>query len=189
MHQCRSITLGEHSRKQDVRLRRRRIGLEEVTLLEQDRIDLIVRHEFQHRNLVLLRSREFVEVLVAQDDARSVFRVVRLVDVGELNRVSALGTHTVVLDAATVFCMDLVKSDVVVLGRRVHLDRDVDQTEGYRAFPNRAHASHDGRRRPFARGKRSRLIPNRCVWMGRFGAYRAGIRFENPTRTPGETLR
>ena len=136
MHQCGAIGLRECLRQQHVRLRCGRVRLEVVALLEQDRIDLVGRHELQHRDLVLLGRRQLLEVLVGEDDAIAVVGVVGLVDVRELHRLAAFTAHPVVLDPSAVLGVDLMEADVVVLRRGVHLDRHVDQPERDGTLPD-----------------------------------------------------
>jgi hypothetical protein len=48
---------------------------------------------------------------------------------------------TLLADASTILVVHLVKADVVILGRAVQLDRDIDQAEGDGSLPNRSHAT------------------------------------------------
>ncbi len=129
VHQRRPVALFEGRGEQAVGLRRRRIGFEIVGLLEQDRIDLLGGHELQHRDLVLLGGGELVEILVGEHHPLAVLGVVRLVDVLVGDDLTALGAHALIFDPPAVLRVHLVEGDVVRLGGRIHLHRDVDEAE------------------------------------------------------------
>ena len=145
MHQCSAFGLEQGLTEEDVCLGRGRIRLQEIALVVDDRIDLFGRNELEHRNLVLLRCRKLVEILVGEHDSVAVGGVVGLVDVRELHGIAAFGTDSVVLDPSAVLGMHLVESDVVRFRRRIDLDGDVDEAEGDRTLPNGTHGTHDSR--------------------------------------------
>ena len=60
-------------------------------------------------------------------------------DIAVLDHVTAFAADALILDAAIIGGVNLVELQVMVLGGAVDLYRDVDQTEGYGAFPDGTH--------------------------------------------------
>jgi len=81
------------------------------------------------------------DVVVGDDHHLAVVGFVGACDIAVLDDFAVYLAHALVPDAAVVLGMYLVKLDVVVLGRAVHLDRDVDQPERDRALPDRTHSA------------------------------------------------
>jgi hypothetical protein len=59
---------------------------------------------------------------------------------GVLDDLAAHLAPALVADSAAVGIVDLMQADVVVLGRRIELDRHIHQAEGDSALPDRSHA-------------------------------------------------
>src|SRR5690606_25027205 len=93
---------------------------------------------------------QLAELLVADDD-RPVPVVVGLVDLAPLDDLAAHLAAALVADASAVLVVHLVEAEVVALGGAVDGDRHVDQPEGDRALPDRAHA-HSSRARSTVTG-------------------------------------
>ena len=139
MDECDPVDLIECLRQQHIGFRRGRIGFEVVAAIEENRIDLLGRHELQHRNLVLLGNRQFREILVGQNHLVALGRFIGLVDIGVSDRLSAHGADTVVSDPSAVLGVDLMKPDVMVLGGGIDLHRDIHQPERDGTLPDRPH--------------------------------------------------
>ncbi len=122
--------------QQHVRLGRLRRRFQVVALVVQQRIDLVGGNEAGHLDLAAGRRRHLREVLVGQDHRAAVVALVGLGDVRILDDLVVDLADPLVADAAAVGLVHLVEADVLLLGRRVQLDRDVDQAEGHRAFPD-----------------------------------------------------
>ena len=134
------IGLLEGAPEQYVRLQGPLVGLEQIGLVEADRVDLAGRHELHHLDVLGGGHRQAGEVLVGEHDGRAVGHLVRLGDLSQLQHLAAFPAHAVVLHPAVVDGMHLMEAHVMVLGRCVGLHRHGHQPEGDGALPNRTHA-------------------------------------------------
>ena len=79
------------------------------------------------------------DVFVGDDHHLAVIGFVGPGDVAVFDDLAAYLADALVADAPVVLLVHLMELDVVVLGRAVHLDRDVHQTEGDRTLPYGTH--------------------------------------------------
>src|SRR5699024_10250896 len=84
------------------------------------------------------------ELVVGDRDQLALGCLVALDDVLVVDLLAALGTGSLVADPSAVFGVDLMESDVVVLGGGVEPDGDVHESERHGTLPDRTHVS-DGR--------------------------------------------
>src|SRR3954452_25394110 len=127
--------------QEHVRTRGRALGLEVVRLLEHDGVDLVLVDELQDLDLPPGAERQFLEVLVGEDDDLAVGQLITLGDVAVLDLVAVDRADPLVLDPPAVGRVDLVEPDVLVLGRRVQLHADADEAERHGPAPDRSHAA------------------------------------------------
>ena len=163
-HHGHPVGVEQRLAQQGVRLGAGALGLEVVGLLEQQRVDLVARHELLDRDLARRRRRQLGHVVVGEDDHLAVLGLVALGDVGVGHLLPVEGADALVLDPAAVLGVHLAERHVVALGRGVELHRHRHQAEGDCALPDRSHevsmshashARHQGRRRP----DRRRVVP------------------------------
>ncbi|MPN23594.1 hypothetical protein SDC9_170986 [bioreactor metagenome] len=74
---------------------------------------------------------DFLDLLVRDDDVFFLVVLEAFDDVFRLDLLAAVCACFFITDAAVVFFMQLVEMDVVVLGGRIHRDRDRDHAECY----------------------------------------------------------
>ena len=137
-HDRRAVGLLERPAQQHVGLRRGRVRLEVVRAVERQQVDLLARHELDDVDLAAALGGQRVEVLLGEHD-RVLAVVVRLVDVGVRHDFAVDLADPLVADAAAVLVVHLVQRHVVVLGRGVHLDRHIHESERQCALPDRSH--------------------------------------------------
>ena len=134
-----SVGLDECVAQQHVRFGRLPLRLEVVGLREEDRVDLIGRHELQHVDRARRRQRQVGEVLIGQDDHLAAAEVVPLGDVvvGDLFAIDR--AHPLVFDAAAILAVHLVEANVLLFRRGIQFYRDGHESEGHRALPDGPH--------------------------------------------------
>jgi hypothetical protein len=111
---------------------------EVVRAVVGDRIDLLGANELLELDQARARAGGRVDLLLAEDHVLAAPQLVPLGDLLVGNLLAVLGADPLLLDPGSVGCVDLVKVDGLVLGRRVHLDRQHRQAERDRAVPDRA---------------------------------------------------
>ena len=168
VHDRDPIGLCERLRKQHIRFRRLRVGLQEIATVVHQRIDLAGGYELQHLDLAAALLGQRCDVLVGDHHGLAVVGFVRLGDVAILHDLTAHLTDALVADPAVVLGVHLVELQVVVFGGAIHLDGNVHQTERDRAFPNGTHQSS----MPSARTD----IPSLSVREGQHGRRRGSQR-------------
>src|SRR6185312_396820 len=141
VHDGQPVGVQQRLPQQLVRLDRLRRRLQVVRLVVEHGVDLVHGDEAEHLDLVRFLDRQRVEVLLGQDHRAAVVALVRLGDLRELDDLAVQLTGPLVADPSAVLGVHLVKTDVLVLGGAVHLDRHVDQPERQGALPDRSHPS------------------------------------------------
>jgi hypothetical protein len=141
LHDRDPIGLLEGLAQQHVGLGGTRGRFQVVGPLEDDRVDLARRHELHDLDVLAVRHLQPVELLVGDDDPPAGLVLEALADLGERHDLAARLAPPLVLDPPAVGEVHLVELHVPVLGRRVELDRDVDQPEGDVPAPHRAHGA------------------------------------------------
>lgn len=162
LHDRRPVGLLERAPHEHVRLVGLRVGLQVVAAVEQERVDLLARHELHDLDLTAALGGERGEVLARQHDG-ALAVVVRLVDVLVRHDLAVDLAHAPVADAAAVLVVDLVQRHVVVLRRGVHLDRHVDEAERDGALPDGPHPSMVASPAPAREGYGATSAPA-CGW-------------------------
>ena len=139
MHDGHPIGVRERSGQQHIGFRGLAVGLEVVAAVEHDRVEVGGGDELEDRDLVAAFLGQRGDVLVGDHHGLAAVAFIGLGDVAVLDHLAALGAHALVLDAAVVFRVHLVELQIVVLGGAIHLDRNVDETEGDGTLPDRTH--------------------------------------------------
>ena len=129
MHDGDAIGLLERLGQQHIRFGRLALGFEEVTLVVHHRVDVAGRDELQDLDLPAAFFGQGGYVFVGDDHHLAVIGFVRPRDVAVFDDLAAYLAGPLVADAPVVLLVHLVELDVMVLGRAVHLDRDVHQAE------------------------------------------------------------
>ena len=129
--------------QQPVRLRAALVGPEQLRLLEVDRIHLVDRHELLDLDRLVAPGLERLQLLVGQDHVLIPRILVAAHRGAALDRLAALGAHVLLLEAGAVGRVQHVEVHALRAGRRIHLDRDRDETEGDRPGGRRA-SRHGG---------------------------------------------
>ncbi len=115
----------ERVAQQHVRFRALGVGLQEVGLGEVDGVDLLDGVNWRTSMRRELDSGQVGEVVVGQHDHVAGGQFVALGDVGVGDLLAVDRADALVADAPAVLAVHLVEGDVLLLGRRVELDRIV----------------------------------------------------------------
>ncbi len=130
------IRLGESLCQQHIGFRRLGIRLQEVTTVEQHRVDFPGRDELQYLDLAAALLGQGGNIVVGDHHHLPVVGLVGPGDVAVLDHLAVRLTNALVADAPVVLGVHLMEFDVVVLGGAVHLNRDVHQPERNRTLPD-----------------------------------------------------
>src|SRR6185369_16799034 len=123
--------------QQAVRFLAALVGAAIVGLLEIDRIDLLERHDLGSVDDLGGLTLQRLQLLVAHAHVLLLGELVPARQLGALDRLVALGTERLLLDARAAHGVELVEGHVAGRGRRVEADGNRHQPEGDRARAER----------------------------------------------------
>ena len=133
--------LGEHAPQELVRLATRLVGHQIVGPLVEHGVDFGQVDELGDLDGAVGAYRHGLQVGVAQHHVMALGVLVTADDVLEHDLLAARLAHAVVAHPPVVGRVQLMEADGLLLGGRVHADRDRDEAELYRAFPHGLHCS------------------------------------------------